>query len=68
MVSLVAAGLGMALVPNSVSHVRVNGAVVRPLSSPIIPINLVAAWRIGNDLPAISRFIEILDKEFPAIF
>ena len=67
MVSLVAAGLGMALVPNSVSHVRVDGAVIRPLSSPIIPMNLVAAWRIGNDLPAISRFIEILDQEFPLI-
>jgi DNA-binding transcriptional LysR family regulator len=67
MVSLVAAGLGMALVPNSVSHVRVDGAVIRPLSSPIIPMNLVAAWRIGNDLPAISRFIEILDKDFPVI-
>lgn len=65
MVSLVAAGLGMALVPNSVSHVRVDGAVIRPLSSPIIPMNLVAAWRIGNDLPAISRFLEILDQEFP---
>lgn len=65
MVSLVAAGLGMALVPNSVSHVRVDGAVIRPLSSPIIPMNLVAAWRVGNDLPAISRFLEILDQEFP---
>jgi DNA-binding transcriptional LysR family regulator len=67
MVSLVAAGLGMALVPNSVSHVRVDGAVIRPLSSPLIPMNLVAAWRIGNDLPAISRFIEILDQEFPLV-
>lgn len=65
MVSLVAAGLGMALVPNSVSHVRVDGAVIRPLSSPIIPMNLVAAWRVGNDLPPISRFLEILDQEFP---
>ncbi|WP_142061076.1 LysR substrate-binding domain-containing protein [Pseudarthrobacter sp. B4EP4b] len=65
MVSLVAAGLGMALVPNSVSHVRVDGAVIRPLSSPIIPMNLVAAWKVENDLPAISRFIQILDLEFP---
>jgi DNA-binding transcriptional LysR family regulator len=65
MVSLVAAGLGMALVPNSVSHVRVDGAVIRPLSRPIIPMNLVAAWKVENDLPAISRFIQLLDQEFP---
>lgn len=65
MVSLVAAGLGMALVPNSVSHVQVEGAVIRPLRRPTIAMSLVAAWKVGNDLPAIPRFLEILDHEFP---
>jgi DNA-binding transcriptional LysR family regulator len=65
MVSLVAAGLGMALLPNSVSHVQSRKVPYSAAESPTIAMSLVAAWKVGNDLPAIPRFLEILDHEFP---
>lgn len=61
MVSLVAAGMGLALVPDAVRSVCVDGAVIRPLRTPVVAMALAAAWRTANDVPAVQRFLEMLD-------
>ncbi|MBX6392662.1 MAG: LysR family transcriptional regulator [Burkholderiales bacterium] len=56
-VSLVAAGMGVALVPASLMHLRRTGVVYRPLRepSPLMEIGLV--WRADDDSPAIAAFV-----------
>ncbi len=45
LVSFVAAGLGVALVPDSVERVRIPGVVYVPLAAPRPAIDLVVGWR-----------------------
>jgi len=57
-VSLVAAGIGVALVPASLRHMRRTGVVYRALSetSPLMEVGL--AWRERDDEPAVAAFVE----------
>ncbi|HKY01111.1 MAG TPA: LysR family transcriptional regulator [Burkholderiales bacterium] len=56
-ISLVAAGMGVSLVPQSLLHMRRTGVVYRPLrdKSPLIEIGL--AWRASDDSPAVAAFV-----------
>ena len=56
-VSLVAAGMGVALVPASLTHMRRTGVVYRPLAetSPLMEVGL--AWREGDEEPAVAAFV-----------
>ncbi len=56
-VSLVAAGMGVALVPASLMHLKRSGVVYRPLQerSPLMEIGLV--WRANDDSPAVAAFV-----------
>jgi len=56
-VSLVAAGMGVALVPASLRHMRRTGVVYRPLAetSPLMEVGL--AWREGDEEPAVAAFV-----------
>lgn len=56
-VSLVAAGMGVALVPASLRHMRRTGVVYRPLTetSPLMEVGL--AWREGDEEPAVAAFV-----------
>jgi DNA-binding transcriptional LysR family regulator len=56
-VSLVATGMGVALVPASLRHMQRTGVVYRPLSetSPLIEMGL--AWREGDEEPAVAAFV-----------
>ncbi len=56
-VSLVAAGMGVALVPASLRHMRRTGVVYRPLAetSPLMEVGL--AWREGDEEPAAAAFV-----------
>ena len=60
-VSLVATGLGVALVPASVKNVRRRGVVYKPLTSPS-EVELSMAWRGDNPNPTLARFIHFMDK------
>ncbi len=62
LVSLVAAGFGVALAPESVRHIQVTGAVHKPLAWPVVSSDLVLAWRKDNDLPLLARFLEMIDR------
>lgn len=58
--SLVAAGLGVTLVPQSMRRLRVHGVVYRPLDSAaglVAPLNL--AYRRSESSAAARRFIEL---------
>lgn len=56
-VSLVAGGIGVALVPASFErNLQVRGVVYRPLAEPAPVAELVAVWRSDEDDPLVLRF------------
>jgi DNA-binding transcriptional LysR family regulator len=57
LVSFVAAGIGVALVPASVQHLRITGAVYRPLEGEPAMIELAVAKRARDDSPHIARIL-----------
>ena len=59
--SLVAAGLGVTLVPQSMRRLRVDGVAYRPLDSAaglVAPLNL--AYRRGDGAATTRRFIALI--------
>ncbi|KND60451.1 Transcriptional regulator [Candidatus Burkholderia verschuerenii] len=62
-VSLVSAGMGVALVPESLRHLRRTGVVYRPLlgAGPAVETGLV--WRRAEVSPVLAGFIEIVRSE-----
>lgn len=59
--SMVAAGLGFALLPEYVKSILPRGVVTKPLDwHPIPSISLVAAYRTGDELPALGVLLEVL--------
>jgi len=59
LVSFVAAGLGVALVPASVQHLRITGAEYRPLAGASPMVELAVATRQGETSPAVRRVLEL---------
>jgi len=58
-VSLVAAGMGVALVPASLVNLRRTGVVYRPLTDRNSRIELGIAWRGADDGPAVRAFVDL---------
>lgn len=56
-VSLVAAGMGVALVPAALVNLRRTGVVYRPLTERSPRIELGIAWRSAGDAPAVRAFV-----------
>jgi DNA-binding transcriptional LysR family regulator len=65
-VSLVAAGMGVALVPASLAGMRRTGVVYRPLAQPGPPVELGLAWREAEDSPAVAAFVRHVCAAFRA--
>jgi DNA-binding transcriptional LysR family regulator len=57
LVVFVAAGAGVALVPASVRHLQITGAVFRPLAGTTAEVELAAAMRAGDDSPVLARVL-----------
>ena len=57
LVSFVAAGLGVALVPASVQHLQITGAVYRPISDIEHEVALAVARRVGDTSPHLDRVL-----------
>ena len=55
LVSFVAAGLGVALVPASVQHLHITGATYRPLAGTTGEVELAIAQRRADENPALVR-------------
>ncbi len=61
-VSLVSAGMGLALVPQSVSNLMRPGVEYRALADPTPLVETGLAWRRDNASPVLRGFIELLRK------
>lgn len=57
LVVFVAAGVGVALVPASVQHLMITGAVFRPLAGTTREVQLAVATRAGDDSPVLARVL-----------
>ena len=57
LVSFVAADVGVALVPASVQHLRITGAVYRPLTGTSAGVELAVAKRARDSSPHIARVL-----------
>lgn len=60
LVTFVAAGLGVAVVPEPVAALGVPGTVYRPLASARARVDLAAATRAGEESAAVARALEVL--------
>jgi len=59
-VGLVSAGMGIALVPQSVSNLKRPGVDYKPLAGPASPVETGLAWRRDNRSPVLQTFLELL--------
>ncbi|QRP47819.1 LysR family transcriptional regulator [Amycolatopsis sp. FDAARGOS 1241] len=57
LVSFVAGGLGVALVPASVRHLQITGCQYRPLAGTTREVQLAVAVRTGEDSPHVARVL-----------
>ncbi|MBV8627859.1 MAG: LysR family transcriptional regulator [Paraburkholderia sp.] len=58
-VSIVSAGMGVALVPQSLRNLRRTGVVYRPLQESVPAIETGLVWRTGEVSPVLAGFIDI---------
>jgi DNA-binding transcriptional LysR family regulator len=58
-VTLVAAGIGVTLVPASAQALRLDGVAYRALAGPAPRTTLVAIQRPDGRRPAVERFLEV---------
>jgi DNA-binding transcriptional LysR family regulator len=56
----VAAGLGVSLVPLSVTRFSVVGAVYRPLAGDPTQVELALAYRRGDASPVLARALDVV--------
>ena len=59
-VTLVAGGLGVAVVPEQVRALALDGVVFRPLVRPVTSVDLAVAHRAERDEPHLSRTLEVI--------
>jgi DNA-binding transcriptional LysR family regulator len=59
-IGLVAAGVGVSLVPDSVRALARSGVVYRPLDGDPPQVALSAAWRTGDDSPVLAAFLALM--------
>jgi DNA-binding transcriptional LysR family regulator len=57
LVAFVAAGLGVALVPASVRHLKITGATYRPLAGTTEEVALAVATRVDESSPHVARVL-----------
>ncbi|HZW11870.1 MAG TPA: LysR substrate-binding domain-containing protein [Noviherbaspirillum sp.] len=62
-VGLVSAGMGIALVPQSVSNLKRPGVEYKPLSDRATTVETGLAWRRDNQSPVLHTFLELLRKK-----
>ncbi len=58
-VSLVASGMGVALVPASLRHLRRTGVDYRPVHDRTPPLEIGLVWGASNESPAVHAFVAL---------
>jgi len=66
-VGLVAAGVGISLVPESVRALVRHGVTYRPLDGEAPTVRLAMAWRAADDSPVVASFLEQARAAAPAV-
>lgn len=61
-VNLVAANLGVSIVPSSVSVFRRSGVVYRPFTESVPEVPLTVAWRNDGNQAVLSAFLETVEE------
>lgn len=61
-VSLVAAEMGISIVPISLQNLQRTGVVYRPLKEPTPEAAIALVWRRNDPSPTIQRFLEVVEK------
>jgi DNA-binding transcriptional LysR family regulator len=64
-VSLVAGGLGVALVPASFSNVRLPGVSYRPIKGRSLTTDLAMVWRRDSQASTVRVFLDLVRGEYP---
>lgn len=59
-VSLVAVGMGISIVPASLRSLQRSGVVYRSLEPPVPTTELIVIWRREDENPALHRFLEVI--------
>ncbi len=59
-VSLVAGGMGVAILPSSLMSLQRSGVVYRPLKSPAPTTDMAVIWRPEDKSPTLCTFLEII--------
>jgi DNA-binding transcriptional LysR family regulator len=62
-VSLVAGGMGVAIVPESLQNLQRTGVVYKSLQEPTPQIAIVMIWRRNDTSPTVQRFFEIVRQD-----
>lgn len=63
LLALVAAGFGLGLVPESACRLKIEGVEFRPIETdPPRPVELVMAWDVANENPALGPFVRLFDE------
>jgi DNA-binding transcriptional LysR family regulator len=62
LVGLVAAHVGVSLVPQSLRALARAGVVYRDLAGDVPTVRLSAAWRTGDDSPVLAAFLELMAR------
>jgi DNA-binding transcriptional LysR family regulator len=62
LVSFVAAGLGVSLVPESVCNMTVEGAIYRPLERDTTHVELAIAWRSDDARPVLAGALDVIRR------
>lgn len=63
--SIVAAGLGVALLPITVARLGIGGAIFRPLRPPRVSVPVAFAWRQGQTAPELTHFMALARDSAP---
>ena len=65
-VTFVAAGMGVALVPEGMGHSQARGVRFRPLTNAEPVLHTAIAWLKANTTPELQHFVSLAKKLFPA--
>lgn len=59
-VSLVAAEMGIAIVPESLQHLQRTGVVYKAIQEPTSKVAIAMIWRCNDTSPTVQRFLEVV--------
>ncbi|MFM6986438.1 MAG: LysR substrate-binding domain-containing protein, partial [Hydrogenophaga sp.] len=66
-VSVIAQGLGVGLVPAALQQAGLPGVVFRPLEQPLAPYDTHCLWRTGRDQSALGAFLNAVRATAPPV-